>query len=122
MFRIFMHYPDRTACGLYRARLPVQYCQEELKAEGIELIGSETLDLNEHFDAYVLHRFLSLDFVKPVERFKQQGRKIIWEIDDDLWSIPADNFFSREVGYWHRAALNWMKEVADFILVPTSEA
>jgi glycosyltransferase involved in cell wall biosynthesis len=118
MKRIFMLIPDYTACGYYRAIMPAVHCAEQLKAEGIELVASPNLDIREQYDAYILHRFPTVKFCAHLSELKKRA-KIVWELDDDLWQLPAWNPASGEVTAVDLENLDAALDLSDFIIVST---
>lgn len=109
-----MNLADPFACGFYRAVLPVEKCKDELKAEGIELVGNTHLDKRKKYDAYIFHRIpAKLDLIKQLK-----GR-IIWEVDDALDIIPSWN--PADINQRDIDNLNWALDLADTIIVPTEE-
>src|SRR6185437_14224390 len=97
MKRIFMHYPDQGAQGWYRSLAPVLHCKQQLRDEGIELLCGESLtsaDLD-NFDAFIFHRAVMPSFMPVIQGLINKGKKIAWELDDDIWHIP----------YWNPAYL-----------------
>jgi len=86
-----MNVPDRLAVGMYRAKLPGQHCTEPLKARNIELTTKETLSLTERHDVYIFHRIVHHSFIEHIQKLKADGGKIIFELDDDIFTIPKHN-------------------------------
>lgn len=121
MKRVFILYGDANGCTYYRSQLPVKYCKTPLLKEGIELVGSRELSTLQRFDVYVFHRLLNPSFKSTLLALKDQGAKIVFDLDDDLWHIPPSNPSARKVGQGELDLLNWCLDVADRILVSTPE-
>lgn len=85
MFKIFINYPDDSACTYYRSILPYYYCREELLKHGIELVMGR--EVEDNCDAYMFHRIANPAFVFRLERIAK-NRKLIWDIDDNVFCIP----------------------------------
>lgn len=79
-------YEDGTACGYYRIRLPfdhmkangldVEYVREGTAPDGSIIVGQRVGDVG--FMMYWLKA--------------RQTHKLVWETDDDLWTIDPKNF------------------------------
>lgn len=88
-------YEDGTACGYYRIRLPfdhmkangldVEYVREGTAPDGAIIVGQRVGG-----PGFMLH------WLKA-----RQSHKLVWETDDDLWTIDPTNF---------RAARNFTPE------------
>lgn len=87
MFRIFINYPDDSACTYYRSILPFYFCKDELLRQGIELVMGREVDDGTGFDAYMFHRIANPAFVFKLERIAR-SRKLIWDMDDNVFCIP----------------------------------
>src|SRR4051812_32350133 len=103
MTRLFVNDPDSWASGYYRAKLPVLQCYSELAKEGIELHLSDTLQSNEiYYHAYMFHRMPSDNILRFMKSIKEEHkRKLVWAVDDDLWSteswMPNSEYFNDKV-------------------------
>lgn len=119
MKRIFCQIADVTACSHYRAYLPAKHCYEQLLTEGIELVLDTKLNMNEHYDAYYFHRFVTAGFMKALRWLKTQGRRIYWELDDLLMDVAATNPVS---AYIHKEMTDMLDEcfqISDKVVVTT---
>lgn len=89
--RIFIHGIDNWACGYHRAWLPVMHLYRDMAQQGVELHWSQDLATDEsYYDAYVFSRMPSRDSLDFLKRVKPHA-KIVWNLDDDLWDVPAWN-------------------------------
>jgi glycosyltransferase involved in cell wall biosynthesis len=118
MKKIFMHITGAGAQGWYRAVAPVQHCRDELAAEGIELVASESLETFD-FDAFIFHRAVQASFLPVVSWLKRQGKRICWELDDDIWHIPTWNPASKAYTEAVIESCDRMADLADMICVST---
>ncbi|MDE2101328.1 MAG: glycosyltransferase family 4 protein [Patescibacteria group bacterium] len=105
------------ACALYRMFLPHFY-----------LAGSRFLPLQakQHtsseisaFDVVVVQRQCLPDNIKALELFKQMGMRIVFDLDDDLWSLPATNP-AQKIFRALREGLAEALRYADLLTVSTS--
>jgi glycosyltransferase involved in cell wall biosynthesis len=117
--KVYLNIADPGACSYYRARLPARHCTEQLAAEGIDLDCSETLDIRHQFDAYVFHRLVNPDFVPVAESLKLMKRKIVVELDDDMWNVPKWNPAYHTFNEAAQRLMNYTLDLADEIWVST---
>lgn len=91
MFRIFIHLADSTASTIYRSILPAIHCNNYFLKHDIPIsieIHGNPLPSNE-YDAYIYHRIpLKVDWIPKILSLIESGKKIVWELDDDLYSVP----------------------------------
>jgi glycosyltransferase involved in cell wall biosynthesis len=77
---------DHGGCGLYRTRYPAEMLNKEWNF-GFKLSDSR---LN-NSSVIQLQRATNEMFLKIIPMLKAQGKKIIYDIDDNLWEIPSYN-------------------------------
>lgn len=117
MTKIFVSQPDEFGCGHYRAKFPVQQCFGYLAKEGCYLECAGDLRIDEtSYDGYVFHRCPADSLVFHADMLKKQGKKIAWQIDDDLWHIPEWMPSEEAPSQW---TLNKAVAVADQVWVST---
>ncbi len=96
----------------YRSTLPVKHLRKNFNNLEIDMDDAiSSLD----YDGYLYHRV-----AQPPVFLKKRGKKILWELDDDLWHIPDwspafETYRSAEV----QSHLSWFLENADEIIVST---
>lgn len=89
MYKILMLVQDSSACAYYRAVLPTLHCAKDLRSEGIQLDISENLNLDDNHDCYIFHRLINPEFFPVLWDLKfNKKKKIVWDIDDNLFVIP----------------------------------
>jgi len=83
---------DFQGCGFYRCGIPAKY----LLKEGINATILDYFDeqIFNWADICVLQRQYASSLLDNVIKFKQRGKKFIYDLDDDLFNIP----------YWNPAA------------------
>lgn len=103
MYRLGYYRGDTSACWWYRCHMPLIHLmrnnQERLMCEENNAIISKDVERNGKFyqshiglyDIVVMQRQVSMDVFKQCEAMKKTGTKIVYEIDDDLFSIPKWN-------------------------------
>jgi glycosyltransferase involved in cell wall biosynthesis len=79
-------YEDGTACGYYRIRLPF----DTMKANGLDVEYSRQGTAPN--DAIIVGQRLGGPGFMPHWLKAWRTHKLVWETDDDLWSIDPSNF------------------------------
>lgn len=118
-YRILNWVPDDTACTLYRAILPTKYCAPELAKHDIVLEAGPTLDKEMDYDAVILHRIIPPQRLPLLMVLVQKGKKLIWEVDDDLPNVPVWNPFKAGFNDDMLSFLQIYLEMATKIIVST---
>lgn len=121
MKRIYLQVPDHFANGYLRAVLPAQHCKEQLLQEGIEVVASEAINMNEPFDAYLFHRTFTPRFLPEIEKLKLAGKRVWWGTDDDLWNVPNWNPAYPHFLEPEKKLLDLAVQISDGIQVTTPE-
>jgi glycosyltransferase involved in cell wall biosynthesis len=118
MAKIFMHRPDDWAQGYYRATAPVYNCFETCAAKGVHLTVKEELQSDEVFyNAYIFHRLVPDSTIHFIKQVKEMGKKVVWSLDDDLWSIP--DYSPTQIHFANKGKLTTLVNLADKIMVST---
>lgn len=90
--KIFWHIPDDYACTIYRAAMPMLHLYNELSMNEFHVTGADKPLKHEDFDIYIFNRLIRPDFYNNiVTPSLLQGKKFIWQCDDNLWEIPKWN-------------------------------
>lgn len=112
---------DQTGCGYYRIGLPFRELQKQY---GLKCMASLKLEdkYREEADVFMGQRICMPGPSGIWQSLAKENRKLIFEIDDDLWHIHPSNerpykFFDRDM----LGRLTSNVSVADFVTV-TSEA
>lgn len=87
-YRILSVLPDAGGCSYYRHALPVAHVQAALAARGIELEAVAAFSSEKTHDAYVFSRSYAPRAFPAILALREQGAKIIWDLDDDLPTVP----------------------------------
>jgi glycosyltransferase involved in cell wall biosynthesis len=120
MKRIFDYCMANECVNYYRSVLPVFHCRYPLLREGIDITLSSYFHYGEWrgYDAFIFHRDVSPNVLVFAELLKANGKRIIWELDDDLWAYPG-MLNPTEPKPLILARLDAIRELADIILVST---
>jgi len=92
LYILASQYEWKNGCWFYRSRIP----GTELRERGHEVqfmtIGGEIAEEWLNFpDVVVYGRNYGLDPIPSIEQYKKRGKKIIYDLDDDVWSVNSDN-------------------------------
>ena len=87
------YYYWRNGCWLYRNHFPSKALKNRGHEVKLIILGTElpeqwALDFP---DTVVFSRTYNIDPIQLLRKFKAMGKKIVYEVDDDLWNVNADN-------------------------------
>jgi len=109
---------DNDGCGFWRMRLPVKFMPEGQWFADITSAAVSYGALLE-YDTIFVQRFHEWDAFYVLERLKKAGKRIVYDIDDDLFSIPRENPAANVIRKDQQfAALETMR-LADTVIVAT---
>lgn len=93
MYKILNNIPDTSSCSYYRNLLPSIFMRDELLKHGIQLDNSITFNPDSDYDCYIFSRIMDNSNIFPIidHKLRLGGKKIIWDIDDELWNVPKEN-------------------------------
>lgn len=78
---------DFDGCGYYRVTLPAH----ALRAAGHRVDTSTSLRARDEWRVIIGQRVSRADASALWQRHAEQGRRLVFEVDDDLWHLPPDN-------------------------------
>lgn len=109
---------DKGGCGYWRMTLPSRY----MNREGIYIdVTGGAVDFNSllEYDTIFVQRAHDWDSFTILERLKAAGKWIVYDIDDDLFSIPEDNPASKMMGRSEKIAAAECMKLADVLITST---
>lgn len=113
MMKLFWQADTPGGQRYYRTTAPVKFLRKNVREMEID-IGDAISNFD--YDAFLYHRV-----AQPPVFLKKKNKKIIWELDDDLWNIPdwspAFEMYNSQETKDH---LGWFLENADEIIVSTA--
>jgi glycosyltransferase involved in cell wall biosynthesis len=122
MKRIFDYCISDECVNYYRSILPVFHCRYDLLKEGIDVTLSSYFHFGDWkaYDTFIFHRDLDPGILVYADLLKANGKKIVWELDDDLWAYPGmlNPNDSKSVVL---SRLDAIRELADIIVVSSQE-
>jgi glycosyltransferase involved in cell wall biosynthesis len=83
--RVIVYPSDRTGCGYYRIRWPV----EALRAQGHEIIVRPDDDLELESDVIVFQRPMSEQLARLIPELRAEGTAVVVELDDDVLALDS---------------------------------
>lgn len=113
--------PDLGACGYYRSKLPHKYLKSANSDYHTEISEFANYDSISWFDTLVLHRSPPEYVLSIYQNLKAAGKTIIYEFDDDLFSIPEWNHNQTKLD---KVALDRARtaiEMSDLIICSTDQ-
>lgn len=109
---------DQGGCGYWRMALPSRYIDRTglyVDVTG----GAVDFDHLLEYDTICVQRVSNWDSVSVLERMKKVGKRIIYDIDDDLFDIPDDNPAAKGFGRSEQMAAVECMKLADAVTVTT---
>jgi glycosyltransferase involved in cell wall biosynthesis len=121
-YSIFAHLRDSSACTYYRVALPYDCCSSTLAGRGVFLhtAGFDPMNDPGEFDCYCFQRDVNQYFVAYAMMLKRMGKKVVWDVDDDMFNIPAWNPASKGMTGERVRALTKVFNEVDVITVTTA--
>lgn len=110
---------DRTGSGYWRMVFPAQYMDELGIYIDITAVGVPFNDLLEYHTIYV-QRIHDWESFYMLERAKKAGKRIVYDLDDDIFNIDKDNPASRVIRRDEQMAAVACMRLADAITTTTS--
>lgn len=110
---------DSTGCGYYRSFLPYNF----LKTYFNEIEFSWGFPAKKHdimeFDFIHLQRANHESFQQFIPEFQAKGGKVLTDLDDNMWEIPAGNLAHRHYPRKELDKLNAVIRLCDILTVST---
>lgn len=109
---------DQSGCGYWRMETPAKYL--DLTNLYVECTQVEVIyDMLLEYHTIVVQRTHSWDHYYILERLKKLGKRIIYDIDDDIFNIPMWNPASKVIKADQIAAARAIMELSDVITTPS---
>jgi glycosyltransferase involved in cell wall biosynthesis len=109
---------DRSGCGYWRMVVPARHLDDSnlyLDCAEVEVIYEYLLE----YDTIVVQRLHEWKEFYVIEKLKRLGKKIIYDIDDDIFSIPPTNPAHKRIRYDEQEAARAIMGLADVITTPS---
>lgn len=116
--RILMTNNHQGAIGYYRAYLPASFCTCSDYTVELTDWAADASELKE-YAAVVFHRIPKAGGMDCVRRLKDNGVKVVWELDDDFWHLPRWNPSRLAFNAEDISRLDTALDLADYIWVST---
>jgi glycosyltransferase involved in cell wall biosynthesis len=85
--KLFFTAGDNDGCAYYRAKLPAEFLGYDYNY-GFPVQDTTKLD---EADIIFIQRATHEEFLNIIPSLKKAGKKVVYEVDDNLWEIPASN-------------------------------
>lgn len=109
---------DQGGCGYWRMVMPSRYMDKSdmfLDITG----GAAGFEYLMKYDTICVQRVHNWDSHAVIERLKAAGKRVIYDIDDDIFSITEDNPAFRSYGRSEQMAAVECMKIADVVTVTT---
>ena len=109
---------DRTGSGYWRMVQPATYMdktgiQVDITAAGVDI------DKLRDYDTIFVQRIHDWDGYYLLKRLKEMGKRVVYDLDDDIFNIPSENPASRIIGRDAQMAAAECMKIADVVTVTT---
>lgn len=111
---------DRTGSGYWRMVFPARYMKPDGIYIDITATGVKFESLLEYGTVYV-QRIHDWESFYLLERLKKAGKRIVYDIDDDIFNIEKDNPASRLIGRDDQMAAVACMKLADEVTTTTAK-
>lgn len=118
MLKWLFHRADDTGVTYYRKHLPVKHCAKQLR-EDIKFTFSSVI--THHYDVYTFSRSLDPKILPLIFDLKQAGKKIVWDLDDDLLDLKRQTDRDVQEAFLSIRCLRLCLGLADYITVSTPQ-
>lgn len=109
---------DNDGCGFWRMRLPARFMPGDGWFADITSAVVKYERLLE-YDTIFVQRFHEWDAFYVLEKLKKAGKRIIYDIDDDLFSIPRENPAANVIRKDQQFAALEIMRLADVVIAAT---
>jgi glycosyltransferase involved in cell wall biosynthesis len=83
---------DNSGCGYWRMKLPGEYLKDQENNLSVHISDVQVeFDKLIQYDVIVVQRIFDFEQYYTLQMLKEAGKKIIYEIDDDVFSIEGHN-------------------------------
>jgi len=117
--KILMTSSDSTGCGLLRTQLPALELKKTYPWTEYRLGFPPRDPVLQEADIIFLQRATNEFFFDWIPKAQAEGKKIVFDIDDSLWDIPAANLAHRYYPTKELKKLEKVMKMCDLITVST---
>lgn len=109
---------DKTGSGYWRMVQPTSYMDGEGLSIDITAAGAD-IDKLRDYDTIFVQRIHDWEGYYLLARLKKMGKRIVYDIDDDIFNIPTENPAFRLIGRDEQMAAAECMKLADVVTVTT---
>lgn len=109
---------DQSGCGYWRMEVPSQYMNLDklfLECTQVEIVYDMLLE----YDTIVIQRTHQWEHYYILRRLKEIGKRLIYDIDDDIFNLPPQNPASTIIKPDQIAAARAIMEMCDVVTTPS---
>lgn len=109
---------DTSGCGYWRMVVPARYMNDAEKfidCVEVEVIYEYLLE----YDTIVVQRLHNWSEFYVIEKLKRLGKRVIYDIDDDIFNIPPDNPAFKVIKRDQQEAARAIMGLCDVIVTPS---
>jgi hypothetical protein len=119
LIRWFVNRPPDDGGLYYRRTLPLRHLMPRLRAAGVRVRYSCTIDTNIDYDAYFFSRWIRPEYLPLLIEAKRRDKLIIWDVDDDIFGLERIEERHHEKRAILIRTLELCLDMADIITVST---
>jgi glycosyltransferase involved in cell wall biosynthesis len=109
---------DSGGCGYWRMSLPSRYL--DMESIYVDVTGGAVdFDHLLEYDIIFVQRVHNWDSMAVLERLKAGGKRIVYDLDDDIFNVPKSNPAHGSFGYNEQTAAVECMKLADVVTVST---
>jgi len=113
-------YAWKSGCWFVRFRVPaVELEKRGHEVKALTVVGKIPEEWLNYPDVVIYGRHYAGEPVNDMKEFQKRGKKVIYDLDDDLWSTNPDNPARVKISHKQKQAADMMKQ-ADFVTVTTN--
>ena len=117
--KIYMAASDETGCGLMRIQHPANELKKTFPWTEYRLGFPPSDPMLNEADVYIIQRATNEFFFDWIPKVQSEGKKVIFDIDDALWSIPASNLAHRYYPTKELKKLDKVMSLCDYLTAST---
>ena len=92
LFMLNSQYAWKTGCWLYRVRFPGMALREKGHEVRYLALGREVVEEWLTWpDVVVYGRGYAIDVIPSIEEFKKRGKRVVCDMDDEVWNVNSNN-------------------------------
>ena len=116
--RVLFLKADDTGCGYWRIVVPARHLNPDKYLIDV-LVTDLVYDYLLYYDTIVVQRRCDWRQMYVIDKLKSTGKKIIYDIDDDIMNVPEHNPAHKSFGNDEKEAAKAIMALSDYIVTPS---